>query len=384
MARFHTAAGSDITVYLEAVDDPKDLSASGIPFDRLLTKIAVDWGQIANAMSLRLIFVPGPNTVLLDSSIPSPPGTALVDNAGPTDRILYSDKVIQPPTGVKFFKLLIGNGASATIESQSTQTSYVTYSKGSGYIYVLKGKVPHISHELGHILGLTDRYYEGMAWDFKHVIKRTCKQVRNGEWFLSDGTDQRDPIVDKNNAATNNLPHYAERVSLIMHQRAVPDDTDYAPGDNLMSSLNATLTHYQLDLIGITEDGQNKTPEVEKDIRKTNWIAILGEEHSPNFKQFYVWEETDRDNKGLKYYPDNDQTKDPKSYPCWSRQKGRALEKGSVVQPTLITELMGKKDSWLLDLKTFLKPTHYDLVRKTFPKRNNRMCYAKRVITDLA
>jgi hypothetical protein len=254
---------------------------------------------------------------------------------------------------------------------------------------VVNDKVQAISHELGHILGLTDRYFEGMFWDKKQVIKRTCKQIRDGRWFNSQGEDQRQPIPDTNKRPINQFPHYAERSSLLMHQQAIPDDTTYIPDDNLMSNSKARLTPYQLEYIGIKPDGQNKPPAPEGSYRTNNWVAILGNKYN-KLKEFHAWEVTTPSDRGLKYYPGNKKTKGNKpnpvkSYPGWSNSKGRALENGKVVQNLLVTEVMGKRRPWLLAVKSFLIDKRVFKVAKIkFSKAVGRMCYAKSILQDLA
>lgn len=380
MPPYHTVSGRSIKIFLDVEDDPDDdYTVEGNPFAELLTQIAKEWTDIANDKDLKLTFVPGPNTVLLPPTSPSPPGTVLVGNALPTDRILYMNSVEAPPTGVAFFKINIGTGARANATSRSARISYVEYETGNGYIYALKElsehqRVPHISHELGHILGLADRYYEAICWSATHVLKRSCKQIRRDEWLDEDGKDQRLPV--SLSSAPRGSPYFAERTSLLMHKNALPKDAqdqpldgEYDPQDNLMSSNSPTLTTYQLEKVGINATG---TPAKEADLRTINWVAILGNCQT-GYKEYHAWDEGD----GLLFYPSNDETKPIDHYPCRSRGR-RARDENGVVGAAIIAQLTKKRWIW-----TFPFQKLYNRVKNPLLEILNPMCYARRLLRDL-
>jgi hypothetical protein len=379
---FHTVSGREITVYLNVQADPNDAKKSDIPYHRLLTAVGSKWSAITNKMNLKLTFVPGPDTGPLDPTKPPPPLAVAVDAATPTDRILYHKETVAKPSDVRWFEAMVGNGASASTTSQCTKTSYVIYETGIGYFYLVGDAVPDFPHELGHILGLVDRYFDSVYWDKHRVILRTCAQIRAEDWFDSNGDIQNNPVPN-----TGKNPYYADRASLLMHRNAVTDDVDYVTNNNLMSSLDPTLTPYQLECIGIAPNGLNKPPAQEKEHWKTKWIAILGDMKYSGLSPFYVWEDTSKDDKGLKYYPGNQDPNPitgvgpkPESYPCWSQAQGRALEGGQIKRPILIAEVMGKEESPSLKK---LPKAHYDLKRHSNAEPETNMCYAKHVVTSL-
>src|SRR6202035_3755550 len=190
MPPYHSISGSEITVYLDVKTDPAENFSLGIPFEKLLEKIAIKWGTITNTMNFRLIIAPAESPGM-DESYPSPPGTALFENATPSDRIIYHNDVLVPPSGVEFFKLKVGLKDSVRPETQSARISYVDYPHGtgssSGYIYSQAHfpviDLQDIGHELGHILGLVDRYYDAITWDSTKAIDRSCLQIRSNDWF---------------------------------------------------------------------------------------------------------------------------------------------------------------------------------------------------------
>jgi hypothetical protein len=386
-----TSAGDrKISIYLDVkLDDPTNVVPFNA-FEKLLGQIAEGWQDIVEAMDLKLIFVPSVDTEVLDKEVMSQE-LVLEEDATPNDRILYRQpsELNVPPEDVHFFKLKVGNGAAADAKSRSTKTSYVDYKKGEGYIYVRSGTVSDISHELGHILGLADRYYEGITWYNDSAIQRTCFEIRTGTWFNSKDEDQRYSVPDKD-SKTAKLPRYAERVTLPMHNRGVPDDEDYKPGNNLMSSSSPTLTPYQLEFIGINKAGLAVNPMVEPDLQTLHWVAILGAADAggpgkPEIKVHPAW----NGGYALLYYKDeaSEKADKPNAYPCYSRQAGKGKEKAglfaTIEKPELIRKAMRKKRKWIIlpgAKKQFANTPGDDDLGVL---ERDRWCYCVRLLNDL-
>jgi hypothetical protein len=349
MPPYHTVevnspSDSKITIYLDVEMDQHPTNKSNFyPFEKLAVQIAEDGLPIATDMKLKLLLVPGEHTEMPDKEVMS---IEIVheDQATSNDRIIYRefDKTTDPPAGIEYFNLKVGNGTNADPKTRSTQISYVEYAKHKGYIYVIRDSVPHISHELGHILGLADRYYEGMTWYNDSAIQRNCVQIRTGTWFDEQDEDQRYKVPGKT-SQTIKLPRYAERLTLAMHQDAIPADSLYEPSNNLMSSSSPKLTSYQLEFIGI-KSGQAVSPTEEPDVRTTRWVAILGAADfgglgNPEMEAFHVWDGGD----GLLFYPGNDKAKPAETYPCYSPDKGKGKDSRGIVGPELLRKAMKKK-----------------------------------------
>src|SRR6266550_6819114 len=117
MSKYHTVevnSPSDrkITIYLDVEMDKHPTNKSIFyPFEKLAVQIAEDWLPIAIDMKLKLLLVPGENTEMPDKAMMS---IKIVheDQATPNDRILYRefDKTKDPPSGIKYFNLKVGNG----------------------------------------------------------------------------------------------------------------------------------------------------------------------------------------------------------------------------------------------------------------------------------
>ncbi|HEU0099227.1 MAG TPA: hypothetical protein VFQ67_10680 [Allosphingosinicella sp.] len=272
---YHTAFGDDVTVYLNIIQD----TGGANPTDAILSRIASQWG----GMGIKLTVALSPATMINNAPTAS-------SFAGIT-----VTSVAAPISGCSFFNLTVGYGANAIQNSRSGRISYVNYGQpagqptrppdpgpaGTGYIYNTGTNtsiiVNAISHELAHILGLTDRYYEGVYWLNNRSINRTCQQIRQGLYpTVSGQPDLREGNFDKFTI----LPRMAVRCTLPMSDIMfeIPDknnpnnkiclDPQYSPYDNLMSTSSPVLTKYQIDLI--------KNCTAEEHYRKNNWVADLG------------------------------------------------------------------------------------------------------------
>lgn len=275
---YHTASGDNVTVYLDI--SPETLGPN--PTDAILARISSQWG----GMGIKLTVALSPATIANNA-----PSSFTVPN-------ITVIGVAAPISGCSFFNLRVGYGASALPNSRSGRISYVNYGQpagqptrppdpgpsGTGYIYNTGTDtsiiVNAISHELGHILGLTDRYYEGVYWLSNRSINRTCQQIRQALYpAVSGQPDLRDGNTDNGTI----LPRMAVRCTLPMSdimfevqdpqnpQNKICLDPVYSPYNNLMSTSAPVLTPYQLNLI--------KNCIAEDHYRKGNWVADLGAWH---------------------------------------------------------------------------------------------------------
>lgn len=253
MPPYHSVAGNNVTLYLNvSADSDGEL---GNPIDNILQQLAAQWLPIAAANGLNL-------TLGLSSTTPP------TMNAIPNGMNVLTNAI--PPADVQFFDFKVGRGKGAVAATRSGRVSYVNYNNGSGYIYEVPiatlPAVPAVSHELGHVLGLSDRYYEGAYWLRNVAINRTCGQIRNSLYVVGS-TDYRDGIADTSNAQ-HDLPRLAVRMTLPMATQMVPDSS-YDPLNNLMSNGKSSLSTAQIGLI--------LSQAAEPQYRRTNWVAILGD-----------------------------------------------------------------------------------------------------------
>jgi hypothetical protein len=243
---YHTVAGRSITVYLNIVPD----SDAGVDIDAALAVLASDWVPLAVANNLSVTFALGPDTAPPDV-IPSG---------------MNVSKVNSHPSDVRFFDFQMGRGKHADKETRSASISYVKYREGTGYVYQLPGNVPllgnAISHELGHVLGLSDRYYDAVLWLRGYAIKMTCREIREGKWVDDHDTDRRIGVQDTDQT-TKHLPRLAVRAPVPIR---IPGETSIS---NLMSDSERSLTEAQVDII-LARDEETR-------YRDQNWVAILGE-----------------------------------------------------------------------------------------------------------
>ena len=254
---YHTVIGNEITVYLNLI-----WSGDGdFPTDNILAEIARVWVPMAAAHGKTI-------SVALAWDTSPPP------LAPPPAGLTVSSAIA--PAGVEFFNLEIGRGATANPATRASRTSYVSYDGGTGYIYhrdeaAAQSFVPAISHELGHVLGLTDRYYEAMYWLLNVRMDRTCAQIRD-RIYVESGVDYRLGVLD---SPPTVRPRLAVRASLPMSNEMVVDlngnpvDPDYDPYHNLMSTSSPTLSQYQMNVI--------TTGTRERLYRSKNWVAVLGD-----------------------------------------------------------------------------------------------------------
>jgi hypothetical protein len=403
MKQYHTVAqlGSNfiITLYLDIVLDDSDGFQLLDPFQEALAEIAFGWTPIAQANNFQLVIVPKTGPVV-EEGWPSPIGTVLFDEATPQDRIVFHNNPIALPSGVdNFFSFKVGVKDSTRPETQSAKISYTDRATGKGYIYsqVYYGSTPHklgdISHELGHVFGLADRYYEAIVWYRDEAIDRNPKQIRNGSWYTSDNNDQRYAIpgtpgsADGEQGRAQDLPRYAERSSLLMAENAVPVDTAYVPSDNLMSTSSKKITPYQLRLIGI-DNGQVVPPQKEPEIRKYKWVAILGDwitsnsatgDPSNSYGMLNAWESVD----GLRYdLPGNlPNTTITYPYPCWNgNKKGLTLDGKNAVRPDLVTRALGME----MEGHRSVTGKVYKLVKSpATPDKRHWMRYTQQLLYDM-
>jgi hypothetical protein len=380
---FHTVDGTEITVYLNL-----NWSWDGVfPTDNILAEIARVWVPMAAAHGM---------TLAVGLSWESSPPPLAPPPAGIT--VIYP---ATPPVDVGFFTLEIGRGATADASTRATRTSYVSYGTGSGYIYhrdevPTRSFVPAISHELGHILGLTDRYYEAMYWLRNIYMDRTCAQIR-ARAYVESGIDYRLGELDN---PPGGKPRLAVRASLPMSYEMIVDsngtllDPDYDPLDNLMATSTSKLSPYQMTLI--------KTPVREQDYRTGNWVAILGDwlrysgnqappappnpgislRNNPDSPSnasdltqwiYPAWEARTQDGgSGLLFRPPNSNIQ---QYPCVRKGKRGRRPNNDVVNPTLHSMVKGKKKATLFGGSTYnTNGISY------FPEK---MCHVRQLLFDL-
>jgi hypothetical protein len=249
---YHKVVNRDITIYLNIVGDSD--CTLGTPIDNALASLAADWLPIAATNNLGLTFALGPDTTR-PNLIPTGMNVMMVNS---------------PPSDVRFFNFKIGRGHDADKETRSAAISYVKYKEGEGYIYQVIGNVPllgdAISHELGHVLGLVDRYYEAVLWLRQYAIDMTCKEIREGKWIITDNNnneiDRRTGVRDTDNS-TKHLPRLAVRAPLPIRIQGEPSI------NNLMSNNDRSLSQVQVThILARTE---------EPTYRGKNWVVILGE-----------------------------------------------------------------------------------------------------------
>jgi hypothetical protein len=243
---YHTVAGRSITVYLNIVQD----TDAQVDVDNALAALAADWIPIAAANNLNLTIALGPDTA---TPVVIPTALNVV-------------KVNTHPPDVRFFDFTMGRGAHADKDTRSASISYVNYDRGTGYIYQMPGNVPQlgnaISHELGHVLGLSDRYYDAVFWMRDYAIDMTCEEIRKDKWVDAADTDRRIGIQDTG-GHTKDRPRLAVRAPVPIRIIGEPSVS------NLMSDNDRSLSPVQVNYILARGE--------EPDYRGHNWVAILGE-----------------------------------------------------------------------------------------------------------
>lgn len=378
MPPYHTFIGNNLTIYLDIVGDTD--ATLGIPIDNAVAQLAAVWGAIATANQWVVTFAFGPATAI--PTAPVPTGVNFTS-------------VAVAPAGVNFFRFTIGCGASAIPNTRSGCISYAMHGQGTGYIYQLPqaapALAPDLSHEIGHVLGLSDRYYDAVFWRIDQALQMTCQQIRQGTWIIAN-VDMRAGVPD-NLQSPSQGPRLAVRTTLplIVAGEAVR---------NLMSTNAPTLTPTQIAVI--------ISRGVERNYRTANWIAILGEwrtypanqltnlgfpsirpagalgqppafpaEHlnMPNRWRYTTWEATPQDGgTGLLFLPPGFST--PGRYPCLAKNNTSRDLSGNVIDPGRLARARGRTRIF-----AFAGTTYNEIGRNVvYP---NWMCHVRTLIQDL-
>lgn len=400
---YHTMVGNTLTIYLNIISDT-DYTASVI--DTILSQLSEEWGQIATANNLTVVFAFGTATPppVTDNLGVTPDGIRNVAAGPPNLPGLYFSTGSTPPAGVNFFNFTVGKGAAAPRATQSARISFVTYPASTGYIYIIPlavpTVVPHVSHELGHVLGLSDRYYDAVYWLKDWAIERNCRDVRRRTYVVG-AADYRDGIAD-DDPSLHGLPRFAVRVSLPMSTVMVPNDSSYDPWDNLMSNGTAVLTTNQLDVIrsqspeqtyrgpikwvAILADWERNGPTLSKDLLQD--ITDLGgrsnglDDPTPANRSnnlsawlFPVWEARPQDGgRGLLFLPKGHNV--PHRYGCMSRRGRAQTQDGDTVFATPISVALGRTRVFAFAGQTY----NVNGINVNHP---GRMCYTRQLINDL-
>jgi hypothetical protein len=397
----NAATGFNITIYLRITSDSGGLAS---PADNIFAQVVTQWGPITNAHNLNLTFSLSTDTPPL--LLPPPPGISVTT-------------ISTPPGGVEFFNLVVGGGAQADRNTRSGRISYVRYKKGEGYLYVLPLQtptfVPDISHELGHILGLTDRYYEAIYWLTDMAINRTCMEIRKGLYIVGTN-DFRDGVAG--NGTFVNSPRLAVRVPLPMDMKMIPGETafdagtnpnGYVPCNNLMSIGTSALSAYQVSIIV----GKDKTGQqlVEDEYRKEHWVALLGalQRNAPAPADDFLTGNNGIASKGCcdvngPDYPVDENTMSSWIFPTWeSNPQARPLDAGTGLlflrigdntprpYPCLSPHAVGRdKDGKVnnelrISITKAKKRLHgsKSIADKTTTVEPDKMCYVVRMLNDL-
>jgi hypothetical protein len=269
-----TGAGltaATITVYLD-IQEMGDCQASSstTPVELILQQLIPAWtniGQQAN-VAFTVNFVFGPNTRLPVSTTGAVQNTILVGGANYT--IVTA---MTAPAGVRFFLFKVGCGLGARDAEKASRISYVVYGQGEGYLFVNlpvtawvgSGIDNVVGHELGHVLGLSDRYCMGVCWSDTRVIDRTPWQIWRGKFVDDTGEDTRNGTTATGGRP---LPYLANATPLALHNQMIPLDPAYQPLNNLMS-IGSGLTRFQMNIIA--------SRQTEPTYGAEQWVALLGE-----------------------------------------------------------------------------------------------------------
>jgi hypothetical protein len=390
MPPYHTLIAGVLTIYLDLIAGSD--GTLGDITDNILQQLAADWGPIATANSLTITFAFGPLTPAPIN--PTPAGITAVFNA-------------TPPANIQFFRLTVGRGVGAIQASQSARISYVNYPAGIGYIYEIPNDpapipsfVPAVSHEVGHILGLSDRYYQAVYYLENRAIDRTCRQIRKGEFEIG-GIDYRDGVTPT--AATfgtaptpatfADAPRLAVRLPLPLSNQMV-NDFNYTPLSNLMSTGANVLTPAQVAIV--------RGQAVEPTYRIRNWVAILLQwrryavaptnlkagtlNTNPDYTYpgnwsdlstwpYPAWEASPQDGgQGLLFLPPGSTT--PYRYCCLTATRRGRDAQGDVINPTRIAAAMGRTRVFAFG------GTTYNVIAMNII-HPNWMCYMRRMLNDL-
>ena len=426
-------AGGKITLYLELNSDTDSV---GPPMDDILNSIWTGWDAIlqalnsappfdANPLSLELVLtgktVTAPSVVLPTGAL------KVLAPASGAPRISASF-VPNPPPNVRPFKLTVGLGAHANPTTRGARISYVNTIAGNGYIYRDPPEAaPHdtrthapdfvssISHELGHMFGLSDRYYDAVYWilgvpartatQCSFGVDMTCKQIRNRAYVDGSGQDLRVAVADawypqaQLQAAQGNevqkkaiwaaynasreRPRFAVRTALPMAH--VANDPDYDPANNLMSSGRSRLTPFQASTIsaGLVEPGY----------RKQNWVAVLGayrrdpagttdtpeSASDPTQRSFPAWEADPQNNEGtgLLFHSTGNTAGSLRRYACLSAKGPGRDQDGIMTLDVRLATAKGKTATYKFGGGHFNKQIGVNIVHP------NYMCYCSQLLNDL-
>lgn len=295
MPPWFTIVGNTITVFLRISADTDSRLKSPIPgtgaiVSALLNDVASRWQSIlasaTPALTLSLVFSFDSTT---DAGVIPLTSTPVPFNSNPNILISRATSSGTP------FILLVGRGKNALWWSRTSCISYVNTPTASGYIYEenTPPTTPSFSHELGHILGLADRYYNAVFWIENKQLTLTPSQIRSRQYFDANEADDvkaddlRKPedlpalptqaeLKPMNGAqkAIRWKKYYDDLARPLFARRAfVPmvgdgSETDYNPSVNLMSTGEAALT---LNQIAIIRSGNSEvTPN------RRNWVVVLG------------------------------------------------------------------------------------------------------------
>jgi hypothetical protein len=278
----------------------------------------------------------------------------------------------------------------------------VKYESGEGYLYERGNSASDVqlqfnaaAHELGHVLGLADRYFNAVYWLVNYRINREWRQVKLQDWIDAELEDMRDfaNLVADENPGSDGLPYFARRVLLPMD---IPLDTEYIPEDNLMTTSTAVLTTMQMNTIIAMGNLSNAVAQV-REQPPSNWVAILGSYrrngpndnppnddipyddfgHKEQRKIHTAWEARPvSGGTGLVWADSTSLDDEEYRYPCFGpKSKGRAQD-GCIVDGEVLARSMGRR-------KIFDRICKKWAYRIGEQNTHLKMCYTRRLIYSL-
>lgn len=344
-SHFSVSPTGTITVYFEILMDMNDPSL--VLVDEVIRTITNGWTDILNGvnaeepfkskpLSLALVFT-GNTDMQASKLLPNPASVYSVPIDG--SATISARYLAAPPGGTKPFVLQVGHGKNADAATRLAKISYVKPYERKGYLYWQKppdkaapgsSVIPALVHELGHIFGLSDRYYDALYWirpsanskEISDGVRMTCKDIRTDNLWDSNGNLRTDPVADgpppsdtisdvthpdslSKYYSARARPRYAERRTLAMAK--VVNDANHKPGKNLMSSSSKTITPLQANIIA-----SGKVQEIV--YRKNGWVAVLGAYYRPPGK--------DANGDFFSYTPANPNDETQKIYAAWEADSG--------------------------------------------------------------
>jgi len=278
----------------------------------------------------------------------------------------------------------------------------VSFTDGTGYVYEKPLELPtcvrDVSHKLGHVLGLADRYYDAVYWLRNVAIDRTCGQILQRAF---EPPETRDGIPDPG-PQYSQQPRLAMRATLPMSAGMLPGEAAYDPYDNLMSSGTPTLTAGQVSFI--------RTQAAEPSYRATRWVAVLGDwerrtaapsaatvphgargvaldfpSAGGNFSDvsrwiYPAWEAGPQEGgTGLLFLPPGDVT--PKRYGCLAGARRGRTPDGAVWQAGRLAEAMGRTHLYTFGGTTYHVIIGSGTANVVYP---SWMCHIRQTLHDLA